>query len=326
MENEIADILSYNPKIVQSNVKPIEYTEEKVETKLESSCYSSINNDRPSLTIVSLRENTQNSKNLIDEIKKNASSSNISIFDDEINKSIYENDDIKGNPTFEIYKSIKSNMEHTKNINNIYKDMLFGDDNPEFTEQALLNEIYKLENGSNDDIDRINYSLMAIDSMVSSILVNYSNFLHEIDVNFYNILYNKDDYKGAKIIKDGAFIFEKKFNDVNKLNKINRNQRYSELDKQIEYNLINIFLQRDEVEKLENVYKNLAVDDLSEYASIIMEEKDKAIDICFDMMEDLMKNTVLKIVNLEEYFGTLTDKVKYSQYYNMSIGGFKYGL
>lgn len=320
-ENQVVDILSYNPKIAKTNVKPIEYKEDKVEIKLESSCYSSINNDRPSVTILSLKENTINSKILIDELKKNASSDNISIFDDEIDKMIYENDNIKGNPTFEVYKSIKSNIRHIENINNIYKDMLFGDDNPESTEQALFNEIYKLENGSVDDIDRVNYSLMAIDSMVSSILVNYSNFLHEIDVNFYNILYNEIDYLSTNISKDGSFIFERKFNSINESNIINRNQRYNDLDEQIEYNLINIFLQRDEVERTENIYKNIDVNDISEYAKIVMEEKDKAIDICFEMIEDLMKNTLLKIVNVEEYFKTLTEKDKISKYYNISIGG-----
>lgn len=318
---DISNMLSYRPRLKATKVKQVEHYIDYTETEfIPSSCYKSIIENKPSFTLSSIKSDISNIKVALNELDLLIVSKHGSGYENSLEALIAENDDIDGDLSFEVYKSIKKDYEALQEVYDIYIESLFGEEEPESYEMALINHLTQLENGEYEDKDKINYTLIAFDSLVSSALISFSSSLSEVTFKFYNSisgLFETDaNINGNESM---ARIFKEKFNRVNEKHIANRNLCSDSLFRQVSLNLIALFEQRDLIEDVQKTYKNLDKNDLSDYITLLMEALTEETNKGFDMIEDLIKNTLLVVVSREEYFNTLSKKQTLSKYYKESV-------
>lgn len=245
----LSDILAYKPKY-KSILKTADVKSEVVPNGYNfSPAVSNLTETKTTEIFKSMDTNISMIDNIISEIKESIES-DIPKFDvNDIESYISENDSITGDGRFEMYSVLNTLVNATQSIRNKYWSYYYGNRSIAEAEQfefELHQKIKQLE--KDGDVEKINYTAMAIDSYITSIINNFSDAsLHlSISVNTSYALGGFVDANGVKGI-DG--IVERKFEKTSYDRSLNRYM--------IKNNIENIERSIDKVLNLKNDYLNI---------------------------------------------------------------------
>ena len=318
-----SEILSYRPRLKQHKNKSIEHiTIENVDEKTSSQCFNSAFDNKPSVTIQSMKNDVLYCKDVLNSLElKVINKFGGSGFEDKLDDLIKENDCIGGDNVYEVYKIVRDDYKSLSSLYDTYISLLFGYDDPKAIENALIQQITELETGEYEDRECINYTLMAYDSLVSSVLINYSSSISRLTKEFYDTINKNIDDEITNHSDSMARIFKEKFERANKDNIARREQCNSDNLIKINNILCNIFEQRDIIEDVQATYVDIDKSNPSDYITILIQALNDEINLGFDMVNDLIKTTILTVVSREEYNKILCEKETLNIYYEKILGG-----
>lgn len=300
MNKEIADKLAYRPIIDLAERKILGYTDmAQIEETGISSCLNGYIMYSPVAVINSMRTTINKLDNTLELIKGDldgdADFANV-----DIDKLINRNRTIDGNSIYEIYSIIKNDKDNLKNFLTKYKKTYYGDMNDDDIYTANDSIVEEMKNYElSNKIEKINYTSLAFDSYLNSILEDYANKICEYDMSLYAAGTISND-NIEKLNADIQTVLKSDFYTKSK----QVEKYYDKYNNEINtYSIEKLFNQCITLRKEMNdtIDANSKIKVESNYADMLYQLKIENTNKAFESIQDLLKGTSLQIISKCKY-------------------------
>lgn len=237
-----------------------------------------------------------------------------------INNIIKDNIGIEGNSVYEIYNIINANNNIIKGLYSSYKNSYYTDksDNEikEYNE-ALIQALKEYEN--NDEIEKINYAALNIDSYLNSVISSYCERTIQSNNTLYNMLTpyessidttDKDSIKSAITNKynDNTPSYLSKYNEcLNKVSSTDCINKFNEICNKRKAMIDGI-----------NAESSINLSQPSAYRTLIMNIKKDGVDNAIKSIDDLAKIFIMENEIKKDYQMTIADREYYKSIYRQT--------